>query len=143
MHPSVLIADDHLMYAEALRSALSAVYDVVGVAGDGQELTELAMQHEPNLIVTDLSMPRLSGIDAILMIKKMGLTSRIVVLTMHSEVSLAVLAFRAGASGYILKDAPGDELKRTLEVVHHGGCYLSSQFSCDLSTIQTEAARNS
>ncbi len=141
MRSAILIADDHRMFAESLCSLLSPSFDVVGIATNGAELTELAMRYKPTLILTDLSMPLLNGLDAMEVLRAKGLRSKFLVLTMHLDVSLAVLAFRAGASGFILKSAPGDELKEALQVIHRGGYYLSSQFHCDLLTILAEAAR--
>ncbi len=141
MRPTILIADDHKLFAESLRSLLSPSYDVVGIAANGRELTELAVQLKPNLILTDLSMPLLNGLDAVQNLTAMGLRSKFIVLTMHVDMSLAVLVFRAGASAFVLKTANGEELKEALQVVYRGGHYLSPQFPCDLVTVLAEAAR--
>lgn len=141
MGPTVLIADDHRMFAESLRCLLEGSFDVVGIATNGRELSDLAMELKPSLILTDLSMPLLNGLDAIQGLRDKGLRSKFIVLTMHAEVSLAVLVFRAGASAFLLKSAPGDELKEALRIVHSGGYYLSSQVNCDLLTVLAEAAR--
>jgi DNA-binding NarL/FixJ family response regulator len=141
MRPTILIADDHQLFAESLRSLLSPTYDVVGIATNGRELTELVMRFKPDLTVTDLSMPILNGLDAVQNLTAMGLRSKFVVLTMHADISLAVLVFRAGASAFVLKTASGDELKEAIETAHRGGCYLSPQFPCDLVTVLAEAAR--
>jgi DNA-binding NarL/FixJ family response regulator len=141
MRPSILIADDHRLFAEGLRSMLSPLYDIVGIAMDGRELTEMAGRFKPDLILTDLSMPLLNGLDAVQNLAESNLRSRFVVLTMHLDVNLAVQAFRAGASGFILKTTSADELIKALQVVHEGGCYLSRQFPCDLVTVLAEAAR--
>jgi DNA-binding NarL/FixJ family response regulator len=141
MRPSILIADDHQMFAEALSSLLMPSYEIVGVASNGRELVEMAARLRPNLILTDLSMPLLNGLDAMQTIVEMGLRSKVVVLTMHLDVNLAVQVFRAGASAFVLKSTGGDELKKALQVVYRGGCYLSPQFSCDLVTLLAEAAR--
>ena len=141
MRPTLLIADDHQLFAESLRSLLSPVYDVVGIATNGRELTELAIRLKPTLILTDLSMPLLNGLDAVQNLTAMGLRSKFIVLTMHVDMSLAVLVFRAGASAFVLKTANGEELKQALQVVYRGGHYLSPQFPCDLVTVLAEAAR--
>ncbi len=140
MRPTLLIADDHQLFAESLRSLLSPVYDVVGIATNGRELTELAIRLKPNLILTDLSMPLLNGLDAVQNLTAMGLRSKFIVLTMHVDMSLAVQVFRAGASAFVIKTARGDELKEALAVVYRGGHYLSPQFPCDLVTVLAEAA---
>ena len=141
MRPTLLIADDHQLFAESLRSLLSPSYDIVGIATNGRELTELALRFKPNLILTDLSMPLLNGLDAVQGLTAMGLRSKFIILTMHVDMSLAVLVFRAGASAFVLKTAKGDELKEALQVVQRGGHYLSPQFPCDLVTVLAEAAR--
>jgi len=86
-------------------------------------------------------MPVLNGLDAVQNLTAMGLRSKFVVLTMHADVSLAVLVFRAGASAFVLKTATGDELKEAIGIAHRGGYYLSPQFPCDLVTVLAEAAR--
>lgn len=120
---------------------LSPTYDVVGIAANGKELTELAVKLKPNLVLTDLSMPLLNGLDAVQALTSTGLRSKFIVLTMHVDISLAVLVFRAGASAFVLKTASSDELKEALRVVHNGGCYLSPQFPSDLVSVLAEAAR--
>jgi DNA-binding NarL/FixJ family response regulator len=141
MRPTLLIADDHQLFTESLRSLLSPTYEVVAIAANGRELTELAVKLKPNLVLTDLSMPLMNGLEAVQTLAGMGLPSKFIVLTMHVDQSLAVLVFRAGASGFVLKTASGDELKEALRVVHRGGCYLSPQFPSDLVSVLAEAAR--
>ena len=141
MRPTLLIADDHQLFAESLRSFLSPTYDVVGIAANGRELTELAVRLKPALILTDLSMPLLNGLDAVQNLTALGLHTKFVVLTMHVDMSLAVQVFRAGASAFVLKTAHGKELKEALLAVYRGGHYLSPQFPCDLVTVLAEAAR--
>jgi DNA-binding NarL/FixJ family response regulator len=141
MRPSVLVADDHQMFSEALNTLLKPNYDVVGVASNGRELAELAVEHKPQVILTDLSMPQMNGLDAIISLAKTGLKSKFIILTMHADVSLAVEVFRAGASALVLKTSGGDELREAIKVVLRGGCYLSRQFPCDLVTLLAEAAR--
>ncbi len=141
MRPTVLIADDHQMFAEALRSILSPAFEVVGIASNGRELTEMAAQHKPEIIVTDLSMPLLNGLDALANLTKSGLRSKFIVLTMHADVGVAVEAFRSGASGLVLKTAGSGELLEAVKTVYKGGCYLSPKFPCDLVALLAEAAR--
>jgi DNA-binding NarL/FixJ family response regulator len=141
MRPTILIADDHQLLAESLRVLLSSSYDIVGVATNGKELMEMALSHKPNLVLTDLSMPLLNGLDAVQSLIGMGLRSKFIFLTMHVDISLAVLVFRAGASAFVLKTASTDELKQAVEVVLGGGCFLSPQFPTDLVSVLAEAAR--
>jgi DNA-binding NarL/FixJ family response regulator len=139
MRPTILIADDHRPYADALRSTLSPAYETVAIATNGSERTTLAVQFRPDLIVTDHSIPSLNGLKAVRNSTRMGLPSKFVVLTMHEEISLAVEAFRSGASAFVLKTASGDEFTKALTVVLAGGRYLSLQFAGDLITVLAEA----
>ena len=139
--PSILIADDHKLFAESLSSILNPAYQTLGIAMNGRELIDLAVKHKPNLILTDVSMPLLNGIDAVYTLSKMGLRTKFLVLTMHFDLSLAIEVFRSGASAFILKTASGEELRDALQTVSRGGCYLSPQFPCDLVTVLAEAAR--
>ena len=140
MRPTILIADDHRLYADALCSMLSPAYETVAIATNGQELIKLAVQFEPDLIVTDISMPVLNGLQAVRTLGTMNISSKVVVLTMHPDVSLAVEAFRSGASAFVLKTASAAEFRKALQVVQGGGCYLSSQLPSDLVTVLTKAA---
>jgi DNA-binding NarL/FixJ family response regulator len=139
--PSIVIADDHQLFAESLRSLLSPAYEVLGIATNGRELIDLAVQHKPNMILSDVSMPIMNGLDALNTLKKMGLRSKFVMLTMHFDLSVAVEVFRGGASAFVMKTASSEELKEALQTVYRGGYYLSPQFPCDLVTVLAEAAR--
>lgn len=143
VRPSVLIADDHRLYADGLSAMLSPAYEVVGIASNGWELIASAMKYKPNLIVTDLSMPQLNGLDAMQALKEQGLQSKFLVLTMHEDMGLAVLSFRLGASAFLLKTGRSGELKDAMEAVLRGECYLSPQAPHSLEDILAEAARNS
>jgi len=140
MRPTVLIADGHRLYADALSAMLSPTYEIVGIGTNGRELTELAVRFEPDLIVTGISMPVLNGLEALRVLKTMGLHSKVIVLTMHVDVSLAVDAFRSGASAFVLKTASLEEFTNALQVVQGGGCYLSLQLPSDLVSVLAEAA---
>ncbi len=140
MRTTILIADDHRLYADALREMLSPAYEIVAVATNGRELTELAARFSPDVVVTDISMPVLNGLEAIRTLATMGLHCKVIVLTMHRDVSLAVEAFRLGVSAFLLKTACSDEFTKALAVVLGGGRYLSLQFPCDLVAILAEAA---
>lgn len=141
MRARVLIADDHLLFVESLRPVLSESHDVVGIATNGKELVEMAERFKPNLILTDLSMPLLNGLDAVRTLSEKGLRCKFIILTMHVDLSLAVLVFRAGASAFVLKTSSRDELKKAIQVVLGGGCYLSPEFPSDLVSVLAEAAR--
>jgi DNA-binding NarL/FixJ family response regulator len=139
MRPSILIADDHRLYADALRSMLSPSYEIVGIATNGRELTELAVQFKPDLVVTDHSMPLLNGLKAIRALTKLGLRSRFVVLTTNRHANFVVEVFRSGASAFLLKTGSSDEFTKALSVVLDGGYYLSAQLTCDLANVLEQA----
>jgi DNA-binding NarL/FixJ family response regulator len=123
---AVLVADDHKIVSEGLVSLLKEHdFDVVGSVTDGAQLIEAARRLRPDVIVTDISMPRLSGLDVLARLKANRLDSRIVVLTMHHDVELAVRAVRAGAAGYLLKDSAGEELVNAIHQVLQGRLYLT------------------
>ena len=101
--PTVLIADDHTIVAEGLVTLLSGRFDVVATVADGTALVEAAERLRPDVIVADLDMPSASGLEALERLKKRGVTSKFVILTMHREASVAARAMRAGASAFLLK----------------------------------------
>ena len=108
---SVLVADDHAIVKEGLVSLLKEHdFDVVGAVGDGHELIDAARRLRPDVIVTDLSMPGLSGLDVLTRLKSERIESKVIVLTMHDDGELATRAMRAGASGFLLKRSAGEEL---------------------------------
>src|SRR5262249_4184113 len=100
----VLLADDHVMLMDGLVQLVRQEFDVVGLARDGRALVELARQYRPDVIVTDISMPLLNGIDAARILRKEPTSScKLLFLSMHADFPLVEEAFRAGASGYVLK----------------------------------------
>jgi len=101
--PRVLLADDHLIVAEALKSLLAPEFDLVGVVEDGRALVEAAGKLRPDVIVADVTMPHLNGIDALVQLRQSGDRVPVVFLTMHRDVSFARRALDAGASGFVLK----------------------------------------
>src|SRR5262245_64800992 len=103
--PSVLIADDHTIVAEGLVRLLSERFDVVGTVADGPALIEAAERLRPDIIITDLNMPSIGGLEALERLRTRGVTSRFVILTMHGEPTIAAKAMRAGASAYRPKAA--------------------------------------
>jgi DNA-binding NarL/FixJ family response regulator len=107
----IVIADDHEVVVEGLHRILDRRrFDVVGVANDGLALIQAAERLRPDVIVTDLAMPRLNGIDAAREIRRRNPNLKIIFLTMHAEVAYATAALGAGAAGYLLKSAAGEEL---------------------------------
>jgi DNA-binding NarL/FixJ family response regulator len=117
------------MVAEALKSLLAEAFDLVGVAADGLALIEMAERLRPDLIVADLTMPRLSGLDALARLRAAGNTTPMVILTMHRDASFARRALEAGASGYVLKHSAPAELTAALHAALAGKTYLTPQLA--------------
>jgi DNA-binding NarL/FixJ family response regulator len=124
--PTVLLADDHTIVIEGLARLLrDHDFDVVGTAGNGDQLLEAARRLRPDVIVTDLSMPGLSGIDVLARLKSERITSKVIVLTMHQDARLATIAMREGASGFLLKESAGEELVAAMRQALQGRIYLT------------------
>ncbi|MEO6264810.1 MAG: response regulator transcription factor [Luteimonas sp.] len=125
----VLIADDHTMVRESLVSVLQADGDVqvVAQAADGIEALEKALQARPDVVVVDLSMPRLNGIEVVRRLREALPDTRVLVLTMHQEDEYVLQAVRAGASGYLVKDSAAAELLVAVRSVHAGRGYFGPQ----------------
>ena len=121
----LLIADDHVMFAQGLESLLRDEFELLGTAGNGEELVEATLRLNPDVILVDISMPVLNGFDAVRRIRASGSETRIIFLTMHDDATLLSEAFRCGASGYILKQAAGEELANAIREVAHGNNYVS------------------
>jgi DNA-binding NarL/FixJ family response regulator len=127
--PRILLADDHVLVAEALRGMLASVYDVVGTVNDGRSLVDAAIILKPDLIVVDIGMPKLNGLDATMQIKRLLPNVKVIVLTMNEESDLVVDAFKAGATGYLLKHSAPKELLQAIEEVLKGASYLSPRIT--------------
>jgi len=139
--PRVLLADDHTIVAEGLRSLLEDEFEFVGAVSDGRALLDAAQKLKPDVIVADISMPLLNGLDAARQLKREGVTAKIVFLTMHAEAQLAAEAFRAGASGYLLKSSAGEELIAAIHEVIKGHAYVTPLITKDVLSFLMGAAR--
>lgn len=129
----MLLADDHAIVTEGLAGLLRHHgFDVVGTVGDGQRLVAEAGRLRPDVIVTDLSMPGLSGLDVLPRLKDQGIDSKVIVLTMHNDADLATLAMRRGASGFLLKESAGEELLTAIRHVLQGRVYLTPALTRDV-----------
>lgn len=124
--PRVLLADDHRLVAEGLKSLLNADFDLVGVVEDGRALIEAAQKLRPDVIVADVTMPHLNGIDALGPLKRFDPQVRVVFLTMHPEVAYARRALEAGALGYVLKHSAPAELVAAIRAALAGKTYVST-----------------
>ena len=123
--PRVILADDHLMVREGLALLLQPEVDLVASVSNGRELLEAAKRLQPDVIVTDLTMPELGGLDALRIHRQEGLKGKFVILTVHADAAIAAEAIRAGASGYVVKHAAGDELLQAVRLAIRGQSFLS------------------
>ena len=131
--PRIILADDHRLFAEGLESLLSDQFDVVELVEDGAALLEAIERVEPDLVITDISMPNLNGIDCVRRLRETAPDLKVVMLTMHDEVGLATAALRAGASGYVLKNSGARSVLRAVEEALAGGVYVSEQIAADVT----------
>jgi DNA-binding NarL/FixJ family response regulator len=130
---TILLADDHNLVRRGLAALLntSPGYRVVGEAANGDEALEIARELAPDVLILDLSMPRLSGLETIKRIKKSAPGTRVLVLSMYGDEQFVTQALRSGARGYLLKHAMDDELFGALDAIVAGGRYLSKQIDRD------------
>lgn len=140
---TIVLADDHAVVAEGLGALLRKKFTLLKTVHDGRALVAAAIDLNPDVVVTDISMPLLNGLDAIRQIKSARPAVSIIMLTMHIEPDLAVQAFRAGASGYLLKTSPGEELVEAVRQVAQGRAYLTSLIAKDLISVLLEAKKES
>lgn len=129
--PRVLIADDHTLVAEACRKLLESDYEVVATVGDGRNMVKAVAELRPHLVIVDIAMPLLNGLDAGQQAKELFPTIKLVFLTMNRDTDLAAEAFRRGASGYLLKSCAASELVLAVREVLRGKPYLSPKVAKD------------
>jgi DNA-binding NarL/FixJ family response regulator len=135
----VLLADDHIVVAEGLATLLKNRFDLIGTVGNGSELIDAARKLRPDVIVADISMPVLSGLEALRRLKAARSGAKVIFLTMHADAQLATEAFRAGASGYVLKQSAGEELIAAIQEVLQGRTYLTPLLTKDVIKNFTES----
>jgi DNA-binding NarL/FixJ family response regulator len=121
----ILLADDHALFLDGMRKVLEPAFELVGTAQDGRELVAAATSLDPDVVLLDISMPVLSGLDAARQLRRAGCRAQLLFVTMHKEPSYVKEAFRAGASGYVLKHAVTSELLVAVNEVLRGNFYLS------------------
>jgi len=121
----LLIADDHTLLAEACKSLLEPEFEVVGIADNGRTLLRLACDLKPEVVVLDIAMPQLNGLDAGDQIRRLFPATKLVYLTMNMSPEVAAEAFRRGASGYIVKSSAAEELVRAIRRALKSESYLS------------------
>jgi DNA-binding NarL/FixJ family response regulator len=135
----ILLADDHTLFVEGLQALLKGSFDVVGIVRDGRELLKAVEERRPEVVVADISMPMLNGVDAVRQIRSVHRETKVVMLTMHADPQLAVEAFRAGALGYVLKTDPREELIASIREVSQGRAYMTPSITKDLISVLIEA----
>jgi DNA-binding NarL/FixJ family response regulator len=133
--PRVILADDHRMLADALKSLLEPRCEVVGTVSDGRALVEAAGKLQPDIVVLDIAMPRLNGLDAARQIKTKLPKVKLIFMTMHEDPYLVGEAFRAGGSAFLLKEAAASELTHALDQVLKGSSYVTPRAAEGLTNI--------
>jgi DNA-binding NarL/FixJ family response regulator len=130
--PRVLLADDHRLFSEGLARLLEPQFEIVGIIENGRDLITAAARLRPDVILLDISMPSLNGIEAARRIKAIPSSAKIVFLSMHEDVTYATAAFQAGASGYVLKRSAPAEVITAVREAMRGRIYISPLVDGDL-----------
>jgi DNA-binding NarL/FixJ family response regulator len=138
--PQVLLADDHTLFLEAVEKLLEDDCDIVGHAADGERLLAEAVRVKPDVVVVDVGMPRLNGLDAARQLKQLAPDTRIVFLTMNEDPDIAAEAFRAGASAYVLKRSAASELLAAIRDVAGPRPYVTPLIADGLVAAMARAA---
>jgi DNA-binding NarL/FixJ family response regulator len=139
--PRILIADDHNLVAESLRSLLEKSYDVIGIVKDGRQLLEVGPLVKPDVFVIDIGMPLLNGLNAAERLSQSLPHPKFVFLTMHDDENLAAAAMNLGAVGYVLKSAAPKELLTAISDVLQGRSYVTPRLRPENWVVQEERAR--
>lgn len=128
---TIILVDDHAIMRDGLRNLLEEESDIeiVGEANNGREAVKTVLEHKPDVVIMDIAMQDMNGIEATRQIKKEIPNTKIIALSMHSERQIVVGIFRAGASGYLLKDSTSVELVNAIRTVYRGRNYLSQKIS--------------
>lgn len=130
--PRVLLADDHALVLEGFKKLLEDHCHVVGSVEDGRSLLDAAKRLRPDIVVLDISMPQLNGLDAARRLRKIIPQARMIFVTVHADPDYVNQAFKAGASAYLLKRSAGSELSLAIEAVKNGNYYVTSLIAKDL-----------
>ena len=140
---SILLADDHVMFRRGVRRIIQGIdgVEVVGEASDGFELLELLKKTAPDLVILDISMPNLRGLEATREIKIINPKVKVLILTMHKDREYLYHAFTAGAEGYLLKEDADSELLAAIDTLRQGGTYISPLLSPQLAGLFMEQAQ--
>jgi len=123
--PRLLLADDHMIVLEGMIRLLQSDYELLPPVCDGQLLVESALRTNPDVIVADISMPILNGIEAVRQIRKKGLKAKVVFLSMHADIEWAAAVLAVGASGYVIKQAAAEELTHAIKEALRNRTYIT------------------
>jgi DNA-binding NarL/FixJ family response regulator len=129
--PRIVIADDHILFAEACKKLLEPEFEVVGIFSNGRALVHAVLELRPDVVLLDISMPELNGLDAGEQVKQKNHAIKIIYMTQSIGPDIAAEAFRRGASGYLVKHCTADELVTAMRRVLHGESYLSPLITKD------------
>ena len=142
--PRILMADDHLMLLDAFKALLEPEFDVVGTVTDGRALVEEFSRLHPDVVLLDVAMPLLNGLDAGRQLKAQRRSVKLIYLTMNPDPDLAGEALRLGASGYVLKSSAAQELKQAIQEALRGRSYITPLITRDVvgSLIHQRSTRN-
>ena len=138
----VLIADDHKLVAEACKGLLEPEFEVVGTVSDGRELLQAAAELRPDVVILDISMPQLNGLDAGRQLKQSMPRVKLIFMTMHEDPYLVGEAFRVGASAFLLKEAAASELTDAIDQALKGGTYVTPSAAEGLTSISLRDLKN-
>lgn len=127
--PRIFLADDHTLLLEAFSNLLSSKYEIVGTATDGREMLSAVKKLQPDVVILDISMPNLNGLDAGEKLKKLFPEMKLVFLTVNEDSDMVTEAFRIGANGYLLKNSAASELFQAIEVVLNSGNYVTPKIA--------------
>lgn len=141
LRPQLLIADDHGVFADGLRLLLEKRYTVVGTASDGRELVDQALRLEPDVIVVDIGMPLLNGLDAAKRVREQLPKVKLIFLTMQDNPNLAAAALELGSVAFVLKQSAGSELLTAIDQVLQGKCYVTPKLRPEDWAVQKVRAR--
>lgn len=134
---TLVVGDDHRILGEGLVSLLSSQFEVVGTAVEGHGLLELSRKRRPEVVIADLSMPGLSGIEVTRELRRSGVAAKVVLLTMHAVPAIACEALRAGANAYVLKHSSAEELVGAIRLALAGGIFVSPMISAETMSLLT------
>lgn len=137
----VLLADDHTLVAEAFKRLLEPEFEVVGTVGDGRALLRVASELKPDVVLVDLNMPLLNGLDASEQLKQLLPRTKIIVLTMNEDAEIAHETMRTWASGYLLKKSAGSELLKAVREVLNGAKYVTPALEDELAELISTDSR--